>query len=60
MRHRLTEANIKRSDALLAEVESLLRTLDEGWTAMQHNRIANVTAAYAASMGGAGGISWSA
>jgi len=36
MRRRLTSANLKRDDAALAEVESLMRTLDEGWTAMRH------------------------
>jgi flagellar secretion chaperone FliS len=36
MRKRLTAANLKRDDEALAEVESLMRTLDEGWTAMQH------------------------
>jgi flagellar protein FliS len=36
MRKRLTDANVKREQGALAEVESLIRTLDEGWTAMQH------------------------
>ncbi len=35
MRRRLTDGNVKRDDAALAEVESLMQTLDEGWTAMQ-------------------------
>jgi flagellar protein FliS len=34
MRTRLLEANIKQQDAPLAEVESLLKTLDEAWTAI--------------------------
>jgi flagellar protein FliS len=36
MRKRLSDANAKREHEALAEVEALLRTLDEGWTAMQH------------------------
>jgi flagellar protein FliS len=36
MRRRLADGNVKREDRALAEVESLLQTLDEGWTAMQH------------------------
>jgi flagellar protein FliS len=36
MRRRLADGNVKREDRALAEVESLMRTLDEGWTAMQH------------------------
>jgi flagellar protein FliS len=36
MRKRLVEGSVKREDKALAEVETLLRTLDEGWTAMQH------------------------
>jgi flagellar protein FliS len=44
MRKRLTAANVKRDDAALAEVESLMRTLDEGWSAMQHATAAPVMA----------------
>ena len=36
MRRRLADGNVKREDRALAEVESLMQTLDEGWTAMQH------------------------
>jgi flagellar protein FliS len=36
IRKRLTDANVKREQAALAEVETLIRTLDEGWTAMRH------------------------
>jgi flagellar protein FliS len=36
MRRRLVDGAIKRQDADLAEVESLLQTLGEGWTAMRH------------------------
>lgn len=35
-RKRVTEGSSKCDDAALAEVESLLSTLNEGWTAMQH------------------------
>jgi flagellar secretion chaperone FliS len=36
IRKRLVDANLKQDGAALGEVGSLLRTLDEGWTAMQH------------------------
>jgi flagellar protein FliS len=36
MRKRLVDGNLKQDDAALAKVESLMQTLDEGWTAMQH------------------------
>jgi flagellar protein FliS len=36
MRRRLVDGNLKQDDAALAKVESLMQTLDEGWTAMQH------------------------
>jgi flagellar protein FliS len=36
MRRRLVDGNLKRDDGPLAEVESLMQTLDEGWTAMRH------------------------
>jgi len=36
MRKRLIDGNLKQNGQALAEVESLLQTLDEGWTAMQH------------------------
>jgi flagellar secretion chaperone FliS len=35
MRRRLLDANVNKDAAALPEVESLFRTLDEGWTAMQ-------------------------
>ena len=35
MRKRLVDGNLKRDDRALAKVESLMQTLDEGWTAMQ-------------------------
>jgi len=35
MRLRLLTANLRQEDAPLAEVESLLRTLDEGWRAIR-------------------------
>jgi len=42
MRKRVTDGNVKRDDAALAEVESLLKTLAEGWSAMQHATSAKV------------------
>jgi len=36
MRKRVVEGNAQRDAQALSEVESLLRTLDQGWTAMQH------------------------
>jgi len=36
MRKRLLEGNLRRDASALSEVEALMRTLDEGWTAMQH------------------------
>ena len=35
MRRRLIDANVNKDAAALPEVESLFRTLDEGWTGMQ-------------------------
>jgi flagellar secretion chaperone FliS len=60
MRRRLTYANCKKDDRALAEVESLCKTIDEGWTAMQgsisYPRVAAVYGAAAAS----GRHGWSA
>jgi flagellar protein FliS len=42
MRRRLVEGNVKRQDAALAEVESLMGTLNEGWTSMRHTTAAPV------------------
>jgi flagellar protein FliS len=46
MRRRVVDGNVKQDDHALAEVESLLRTLDEGWTAMQHATCAPAAAPY--------------
>ena len=35
MRLRLTTANVKQEDGPLAEVEKLLKTMDEGWSAIR-------------------------
>jgi len=35
MRSRLLAANLRQEDAPLSEVESLLRTLDEAWSAIR-------------------------
>jgi len=40
MRGRLLEASIRQQTAPLDEVESLLTTLDQGWSAIQHNTAA--------------------
>jgi len=60
MRKRLVEANVGRLDAPLAEVESLLRTLDEGWTAMQHKKPVGAPMPYAESAVDQGAHAWSA
>jgi flagellar protein FliS len=46
MRRRLVDGNVKRDEGALAEVESLMRTLDEGWTAMQHAASAPAASTY--------------
>lgn len=46
MRKKLTAGNVKRDGAALAEVESLLGTLDDGWTAMQHATSAPVASSF--------------
>jgi flagellar protein FliS len=46
MRRRLTEGNVKKDDGALAEVERLMQTLDEGWTAMQHGAPARAASPY--------------
>jgi flagellar protein FliS len=40
IRERLTTANIKKEDAPLAEVESLLSTLAEAWSSVKHADVA--------------------
>lgn len=40
MRKRLTQANLEQEDAPLAEVESLLKTLSEGWSTIRPARAA--------------------
>jgi len=50
MRKRLTDANVKREQGALAEVESLIKTLDEGWTAMQHAAAHRAAPAYSQDM----------
>lgn len=49
MRMRLLTANIRRQDAPLAEVESLLKTLSEAWSAIRPAAQAVTTAPVAAS-----------
>jgi flagellin-specific chaperone FliS len=50
MRKRLTDANVKREQGALAEVESLIKTLDEGWTAMHHAAAHRAAPAYSQDM----------
>jgi len=60
MRKRLIEVTVNRDAAALAEVESLLRTLDEGWTGMQHTPSAPAALLYAHAVSDAAAHSWSA
>jgi len=60
MRIRVVDGNVKRDDAALAEVESLMQTLDEGWTAMRHATSAPPASLYAQAGMEAGACSWSA
>jgi flagellar protein FliS len=46
MRRRLLEASMTQQTALLDEVEKLLQTLEEGWSAIQH-KTAPASSAYA-------------
>ena len=45
-RKRLTDANVKRELRALVEVESLIRTLDEGWTAIRRAPALPATSPY--------------
>jgi len=47
MRKRLTDANMKKDTAALTEVESLVRTLDEGWLAMRRSTAVPAASTYA-------------
>ena len=60
MRKRLLEATMKRDAGPVAEVESLLRTLDEGWTAMQHAESAPAELLYSSYVADAAAHCWSA
>lgn len=60
MRKRLTDGNVKRDDKALAEVEALMTTLDEGWSAMQHAISAPPASAYYQADGGSEARSWCA
>ena len=60
MRKRLLEATMKRDAGTVAEVESLLRTLDEGWTAMQHAESAPAELLYSSYVADAAAHCWSA
>ncbi|SPE42383.1 Flagellar protein FliS [Candidatus Sulfopaludibacter sp. SbA3] len=60
MRRRLVEGNVKKQGGALAEVESLMQTLDEGWSAMRHTESPRAISSYAASAADSDGHSWSA
>jgi len=60
MRKRLVEGSVKREDKALAEVEALLRTLDEGWTAMQHATSAPAVPPYSYAAAESVAHAWSA
>jgi len=60
MRRKLSDGNVKRDGAALEEVESLLKTLDEGWTAMQHVASAPVASSYYNAEAESQARSWSA
>jgi len=60
MRKRLCDGNLKSSDAALAEVESLLQTLDDGWNAMQRATSVPAALPYAQAMVENLAHSWSA
>ena len=60
MRKRLTDANMKREHGALTEVESLIRTLDEGWTAMQHATALRAAPAYSHAVADTLEHAWSA
>jgi len=50
MRKRLADGNLNRDAQALSEVESLLRTLDAGWTAMQHTACGPAAPLYSAAV----------
>jgi flagellar protein FliS len=60
MRKRLTAANVNRDKNALAEVESLLRTIEEGWSTMQRNAFVSAAATYGQAEVESGAHSWSA
>lgn len=60
MRKRLVESNLKGDDAALAKVQSLIQTLDEGWTAMQHATSVLAVLPYSHAVAETAAHSWSA
>jgi len=60
MRQRLVDANLKQEDAPLAEVESLIGKLDDGWVAMQRAISAPAVLPYAQASADMAANSWSA
>ena len=60
MRKRLLDGNFRQEDAPLAEVERLIQTMDEGWTAMQRATSIPVVPPYAQAAAELVANSWSA
>jgi flagellar protein FliS len=60
VRKRLTDANVKREFPALTEVESLVRTLDEGWTAMRRAPSLPAASADSHAVTESSGHAWSA
>jgi flagellar secretion chaperone FliS len=60
MRKRLVEGNVKRNPGALAEVEALMRTLDEGWSAMRHATSTPMASRYANAAAETPAHAWSA
>ena len=60
IRRRLVEGNVNREDAPLAEAESLLGTLGEGWSAMRHTVAHPVTMPYSQMVTDPAAHAWSA
>ena len=60
MRKRLLEGSAKREDGALAEVESLMQTLDEGWTAIRHAASIPAAPTYSVAVNETVSHSWSA
>ena len=60
MRKRLVDGSLKRQDEALAEVESLVQTLEEGWAAMRRTACAPAASPYSHAVAEPEMHSWSA